>query len=364
MATTKVKNLKKTDWQEIAKSHNIDFTNDNEVRYLVEKIAEKIGVDDKIVKLDDLKQAVYDKLNSQPEGNDVKVETESNQTEVKVEKAKKPANEKKSTSKTTKTGKKKTTKTEEEVKEVNEVAPIKIDPEEELLHYRKEAQRLGVNYGVEQGVNEIKQFLDYFCKVNPPVTYVTYEETLGISPEVENTPSTPVNRLEELRAECRLYGVAYGEAHKESDLEQLLSMIRGVVQPIAPTNAPEGDFELKVDNFDEISKVAPTTTTTNPVSGNNNVMQVITAKSPAPSPIGMNELNTYRTVFNQTIRNHWRLLSENEIKEMFTRDRYPFNFEIKKNPNQHNQIEIILSLAGNSVRVPSEDKNEWLSING
>lgn len=363
MATTKVKNLKKTDWQEIAKSHNIDFTNDNEVRYLVEKIAEKIGVDDKIVKLDDLKQAVYEKLNSQPEGNDVKVETESNQTELKVEKAKKPAKEKKIS---LPRNKKVIPPILKNIKdeEVNDVAPIKIDPEAELLHYRKEAQRLGVNYGVEQGVNEIKQFLDFFCKVNPPVTYVTYEESLGILPEVEITPSTPVNRLEELRAECRLYGVAYGEAHKESDLEQLLSMIRGVVQPTAPTNAPEGDFELKVDNFDEISKVSPTTSTTNPVSGNNNVMQVITAKSPAPSPIGMNELNTYRAVFNQTIRSHWRLLSENEIKEMFTRDNYPFNFEIKKNPNQHNQIEIILSLAGNSVRVPSEDKNEWLSING
>ena len=64
MTTNNVKNLKKSDWQEIAKSFSIEFKNANEIRYLVEKIAEKIGVDDKIVNLDDLKKAVTQKLDS------------------------------------------------------------------------------------------------------------------------------------------------------------------------------------------------------------------------------------------------------------------------------------------------------------
>lgn len=365
MATTKVKNIKKAEWQNIAKSYGISFTDENEVRYLVEKIAEKIGVDDKIVKLDDLKQAVCDKIEGTApttETNEVVEKVDKKKTETKKPSAKKPASKKPS-------AKKDKTVSEEKIS-----APeIVIDPQAELLHYKQEAQRLGVQYGVEQGVAEIKQFLDYFCQVNPPVKYVTYEEKLGIlktENETTNSPASGLSRLDELRKECEQYGVAYGSAHTEHDLEQVLSQIRGLV-PINPNpvNAPQGDFELKMDNFDEITSSAPANhnpSATNPIStpANTNVMQVITAKAPAPSPIGMNELNTYRTLFTQTIRGHFRLLFEHEVHEMLTRDRYPFNFQIKKNPNQQNQVEIILSLGTNSVRVPSEDKNDWLSING
>ena len=360
MATTKVKNIKKAEWQEIAKKYKISFTDDNEVRYLVEKIAEKIGVDDKIVKLDDLKQAVYDKMNAEP----VK--------ESKPVKAGIPQkSEAKSKSKTAKTTTKKPTATKEDKKVIDKVETpsVEIDPEAELLHYRKEAQRLGVQYGVEQGTNEIKQFLDYFCQVNPPVTYVRYEETLGITLPASNVPSAPVNRLEELRKECETYGVAYGSAHTEKDLEQLLSMIRGVV-PVSNTPAPKTDnFELNMDNIDAVSSSAPasipTTSPANPITtnANTNVMQVITQKQPAPH-IGMKEMNIYRDMFTQTIRNHFRLLFDHEIHEMLTRDNYPFSFEIKKNPVQQNQVEIILSLGAYSVRIPSEDRNDWLNING
>lgn len=360
MATSKVKNLKKADWQLIAKSHGISFTEENEVRYLVEKIAEKIGVDDKIVKLDDLKQAVHDKL----ESSSPSVKNDDNVSGEPVKEVKKSSEKKSETKKSP------VKKSSSKVKKNKPEEEITIDPELELLHYRKEAQRLGVQYGVEQGTNEIKQFLDYFCQVNPPVTYVRYEETLGIlTKEVvpTNTPVSGLSRLEELRKECEQYGVAYGSAHTENDLEQLLSKIRGLVpiQNTVPQNQ-SGNFELKVDNFDEVTSNAPVATnTSNPIgNANPNVMQVITAKQPTPTPIGLNDLNTYRTLFTQTIRNHFRLLFEHEVHEMLTRDRYPFNFQINKNPNQHNQIEIILSLGGNSVRVPSDNNNEWLSING
>lgn len=52
------KNLKKADWQTLATKFNVEWTDESVVRYLVEKIAEKIGVDDKISSDNLLKKAV------------------------------------------------------------------------------------------------------------------------------------------------------------------------------------------------------------------------------------------------------------------------------------------------------------------
>jgi hypothetical protein len=57
------KTIKKTEWQEIAKQFGISYEENSVVRYLVEKIAEKIGVDDKIVSDNELKKQVVDKIN-------------------------------------------------------------------------------------------------------------------------------------------------------------------------------------------------------------------------------------------------------------------------------------------------------------
>ena len=58
------KNIKKTEWQELASQFGIKYEESSVVRYLVEKIAEKIGVDDKIVSDNELKKQVVDKINS------------------------------------------------------------------------------------------------------------------------------------------------------------------------------------------------------------------------------------------------------------------------------------------------------------
>ena len=50
------KNIKKTEWQVIANNFGIKYEENSVVRYLVEKIAEKIGVDDKIVSDNELKK--------------------------------------------------------------------------------------------------------------------------------------------------------------------------------------------------------------------------------------------------------------------------------------------------------------------
>ena len=310
MATTKVKNIKKVEWQQMATSHGIEFNSKNEVRYLVEKIAEKIGVDDKIVKLDDLKQAVCDKLwaNETPVTNNEVIETKTIATEV--------------------------------------VDTPNVDAE--LFHYRNEAKRLGVIHSHEQTLNDLIQLLDYHCLQNPPVTYTKFE---GVS-----TQNTPVDRLEELRAECTRYGLGYAPFHRAEDLEQLLNAVRGIVQPISN----DSSFELNADNIEQViastpNAPAPAVQNTNTISGVNAVAFVPTANS---------ELDKYRTLFTQTIRGHFRLMSIPEIKDMIERDNYPFSYLINTSPQQNNLIEIIFTSGGNSVRLPSEDRNDWLSING
>ena len=57
------KTINKTEWQELATKHGIEWNKNSVVRYLVEKIAEKIGVDDKIVSDDELKKQVIEKIN-------------------------------------------------------------------------------------------------------------------------------------------------------------------------------------------------------------------------------------------------------------------------------------------------------------
>lgn len=307
MATTKVKNIKKVEWQQMATSHGIKFTAKNEVRYLVEKIAEKIGVDDKIVKLDDLKQAVCDKLwaNETPATNNEVIETKTIATEV--------------------------------------VDTSNVDAE--LFHYRTEAKRLGIIHSHEQSVNDLIQLLDYHCLQNPPVTYSKFGG--------DSNQNAPVDRLEELRAECTRYGLGYAPFHKVQDLEQLLNAVRGIVQPIS--NEP---FELNADNIEQVvanTPNAPAVQNTNTISGVNSVAFVPTANS---------ELDKYRILFTQTIRGHFRLLTIPEIKDMIERDSYPFSYTVNTNPQQNNLVEIIFTSGGNSVRLPSEDRNDWLSING
>jgi|694.fasta_scaffold28424_2 predicted component of type VI protein secretion system len=327
MTTNNVKNLKKSDWQEIAKSFNIEFKNANEIRYLVEKIAEKIGVDDKIVNLDDLKKAVTQKLDSAKINSSVKeVPSVETPKEVIIE------------------------NNSENLEEA------------ELIHYRKEANRLGVNYGVSQLANDIKQILDFHCMKNPPVTYVPFGTIANV-----NLDEPEINKLEELRKECLEYGVAYSTAHNERDLEQLLNAIRGVVAKNPITDMPKSEnFELKADNIDQMVQSAPSVTMVNDAitQPQGNIMQVITAQQPMMSTIGSVQMIGYRDVFVSAIRSHWRLLNEREIRDLIDKENYPFTYTFKQNPYQQNKIEMFFTHGANTIRVPSEDSNDWIDING
>jgi hypothetical protein len=249
------KNLKKADWQTLATTFNVEWTDESVVRYLVEKIAEKIGVDDKISSDNLLKKEVSEKLLNNPD-------LMNQPTKEKVVKAK-------------------TTKT----------------------------------------------------KVSKP----------------QETKAPVLSRLEELRLECEGYGVAWVDKHTEEGLEQLLTAIKSAgVTPISTDT-----FEISSDNVDSISSVTT-------------IQQTESNKVETPTIYTSNNgvLLNYRNIYLNAIRGHFRCLFAHEIEEMISRDNVPFTYAVKLNPQQRNKVEIILTMGTESVRVPSDNNNDWIEING
>lgn len=258
MAKLDYEKMLKADWQKLATKHKIEYIKKSTVRYLVEKIAEKIGVDDKIVSTEELKKQVCEKLNSS---------------------TKKPA-------------KKKSTKKK----------AVKKD----------------------------------------------------------------VSKLDSLRAECTSVGLGWSEAHTEADLEQLLNAIKGNTNGQVPIT---DSIELDVANITDVADVTEPAKPEpfNPVVDNAG-MQTFNDTQVAPigepSEVDSQNLDIYRQMFTNNIRGHWRVMELHEIADMFNQASYPFTHEIKRHPENSNQIEIILSSSGVNLRIPSDDKNDWINING
>jgi len=280
--------IKKTQWQEIATHYGVVFEQDNVVRYLVEKIAEKIGVDDKIDSDRELKRKVVEKINFDSESYDI----------------------------------------EAKEKEIHIVEPIN---EESVV-----------------------------------------EEPVVDEPVVEE-PTIELSRLEQLRLECESYGVAWAENHTETNLEQVLNGVKSAgVQPIkdVPTfSAPvekeldvTKEFEINSDNVDDVSQLIEVKKINDPA------FNPFSVESKPIINGGYNNSNTYldtfKNIYLNAIKNHWRVLSYSEINEMIIRDKNTFTFEINFHHSQSNKIEIILKQDNNAVRIPSEDSNDWLEING
>ena len=291
------KTINKTEWQELATKHGIEWNKNSVVRYLVEKIAEKIGVDDKIVSDDELKKQVIEKINI--ESNTVKMKeiakTEKKEVAKKVVKAKSPASPKK-----------------EITKEVVVETPIVEKPQ--------------------------------------------------------------LTRLEELRLECESYGVAWAEGHSESNLEQVLNGVKGAgVQPISQVqtsiipvetiNTNEA-FEINSSNASLVAQSVSNAPQGNPAF--NPLLGLLASETPVNGGYGSSNsyLDTYKGIYLNAIRGHWRVLSVAEINEMILRDNQTFTHQINFNPQQQNKVEIILIQDTYKVRIPSDNQNEWLDING
>ena len=69
----------------------------------------------------------------------------------------------------------------------------------------------------------------------------------------------------------------------------------------------------------------------------------------------------YVDSFTQTNRAHFRPHTIPDINGLFIHD-YPFKHEVRINPENQHQVEMILSMHGINSRVPSEDRNDWIQI--
>ena len=250
MTNLDYKKMNKADWQQVAGEHNVEFKAKSTVRYLVEKVAEKIGVDDKIVDDEHLKKAVCEKLNAP---------------------AKKKTTKKKATTKKTK-------------------AESKIDL---------------------------------------------------------------------LRKECDSVGLGWNEKHTEADLEQLINAVKNAGTPAS--------IELDINKLDDISDIPKVPEPFNPIVENAGMQTFNDTQQTAssdPTEVDDSNLDIYRKSFTNNIRGHWRVMGLNEIKDLFSQANYPFKHEIKGHPDNSNQIEIILTSSGITKRIPSDDKNDWITVNG
>ena len=257
MAKIDYKTMLKADWQKLAGDYNIEFQTKSTIRYLVEKVAEKIGVDDKIVDDEELKKAVLEKIHSSIE---------------------------------------KKTKTKTKTKEV----------EEEPIH-------------------------------------IVTDSKLAL-----------------LRKECDELGVGWSEQHTESDLEQVLNAVKNA-------GVFNSSVELDISNIDDISDIPQTPEPFNPVVQNAGMQTFNDTQQPIandPKQVDDSNLDIYRKSFTQSIRGHWRVMALNEITDLFNQANYPFKFEVKRHPQNSNQIEIILTSSGNSKRIPSDNEGDWITING
>lgn len=201
------------------------------------------------------------------------------------------------------------------------------------------------------------------------------QETKELITEV---PKVIYSELDNLRAECITYGVGYNEKHTVSDLTQLLGHIRGRVpanmtleealkqlnpnpsNEIAPSNEitpiiNANNFELTLDNVDVVKEITPAQSNTSVA------IKLETKKIAIPVKTIKNNLEVYRGTFTQTIRGHFRPQTIQEINALFNHE-YPFTHDIKVNPKNELQVEIIFSMHEVDIRVPSDDKNDWIQI--
>jgi len=294
------KNIKKSEWQEIATQFGIEWNNDSVVRYLVEKIAEKIGVDDKIVNDNELKKQVVEKINSDYEVVPVVVEAEK-----EIEKPKKASKTKSTTKKVSKPkepviAKVETTKVEEKVEEAPQLS--------RLEQLRLECQSYGIAWTDKHSEQNLEQVLNGVKGAGvQPLNPVA-------SPVVETTPTI--------------------------NTQQPFEITSGNVQQVT-----EAISTMRNTAFNPLAQIQQEPVVNGGYATSNSY------------------LKTYQDIYLNAIRGHWRVLSINEIHEMINRDSQSFNYEIKLHPQQQNKAEIILTQGSESARIPS-NPSDWIDING
>jgi hypothetical protein len=205
---------------------------------------------------------------------------------------------------------------------------------------------------------------------------IVEENTDSLNETIAPTQEVTIqySELDNLRAECIMYGLGYTEKHTVSDLTQLLTQIRGKVQPImtledalkqiVPSDnnevVDETNFELTIENADIVKDIAPSSNNTNNTS-NTASIQLEVKQIAVPVASIKDSLDTYRASFTQTIRGHFRPQTISEIESLFSHN-YPFKHRIIRNPKNRLQIEMKFIIDNIEVRVPSDNPNDWIDI--
>ena len=212
------KNIKKTEWQELATLFGIEWDDSSVVRYLVEKIAEKLEINDKIVSDNELKKLVVTKINSEYE---IVPENSSND-EDEIEE----------------------TKDEELVKEVENIEPPKqLTRLEEL---RLECENYGVAWAENHSESNLEQVLNgvknagiqpvsgstISSDIKPSIdTSTPFEITSSnadvIAQTVANIPNTAINPLSIPSAPPVNGGYSTSNTYLQTYAKIYLNTIRG-----------------------------------------------------------------------------------------------------------------------------------------
>jgi len=175
-------------------------------------------------------------------------------------------------------------------------------------------------------------------------------------------PSEDTNdgELERLRKDCEDLGMAWSEVHTVADLKQLIEALKGsnFTKPV----------EVNVENIESTTPSAPPSPPEpfNPINTepNPNIAMASNVSIQEPTEVDLKNLEIYRDSFTGTIRGHFRLMTMNEVVALFNQSNYPFTYTIERNPKNPNLISFTFVSGTSTVRVPSENKNEWIAING
>ena len=177
---------------------------------------------------------------------------------------------------------------------------------------------------------------------------------------------TPTNcsKLEVLRKECTELGMSYSEAHTVEDLTQLIDALNGsnFSKPV----------EINVEGIDNTNIPQAGSSTPQPpapfnpigVKSDQSVVMASNVNIEEPTEVDIKNLMIYRDSFTQTIRGHFRLMPLKEVMDLFIQSNYPFTHKVSRNPKDPNDICFILTSGKASVRMPSENKSDWIKING
>jgi hypothetical protein len=120
--------------------------------------------------------------------------------------------------------------------------------------------------------------------------------------------------------------------------------------------------EVTAKNIGSISKSAPTA---DQVKAEKEISQTIVEKlSGVPEVVHTNPLLVYSDSIRDAIRNHFRLMSRNEINDLMLSGNYPFTYEMKQNPAQPtNQIFIEITSPTDRARIPNNE-DDFINVNG